>query len=113
MGEGERIDLVIKTLAGNNAKRFSEATGIDTSTVSKLRNGGKGVWGYIDRICSAYPSVSRKWLSTGEGSSGLEPVGKTAAEYEREIRRLTRLVDTLERELRQSQSVIDRLLRGC
>lgn len=113
MGEGERVDLVIKTLAGDNAKRFSEATGIDTSTVSKLRNGGKRVWGYVDKILAAYPSVSRAWLTTGDGRSGMEPVGKTASEYEEEIARLNRLVDTLERELRQSQSVIDRLLRGC
>lgn len=111
MTESERIDYLIKSLEGDNARRFSDATGIPTPRISKMRNGEQRIWAYIDKICTAYPQVNREWLVNGTGKSGLESTQKTPAEYEEEIRRLKDLVRTLKKELKLNQKVISQFFK--
>lgn len=111
MNEHERIDYLVKVLEGNNAKRFSDKTGIATASLSKMRNGKMRIWGHVERICTAYQNVNPQWLINGEGNSGVDPVLKTKQDYEEEVTRLKRLVDTLERQIRLNQKTISRLLK--
>lgn len=111
MTEQERIDYLVKVLEGNNAKRFSDKTGIATASLSKMRNGKMRIWGQVEKICAAYPNVNPQWLINGDGNSGVDPVLKTKQDYEEEIVRLKRLVDTLERQIRLNQKTIARLLK--
>jgi len=110
MTGAERVDHLIKTLEGNNAKRFADRTGINTSSLCHLRKGRSRLDNYVDRICLAYPQVNREWLVSGLGNSGIDIRQKTSEEYEREIRRLNDLVRVLSREIKQNQEVIGRLL---
>ena len=109
MTESERIDYLICELAGDNARVFSEKTNIHTITVSRLRKGLYHIGKYADRICAAYPEINRMWLLHGVGESGIVQK-KSAQEYEKEIARLNKIIDTLTKEVKQQQAVIAKLL---
>ena len=66
MNPSERIDYLVRYLAGNNAREFAKVTGIDPATVSKLRKGGNPHY-YFARIAKVYPDVNADWLESGEG----------------------------------------------
>ena len=111
MNEAERLDYLIKTLEGDNARKFSDATGIPTPRISKMRNGEQRIWGYIDTICKAYPQINRQWLLNGEGKSGVETIQKTPSDYEEEIKRLKETIRVLTKELKQNQAIIQKFLQ--
>lgn len=67
MKESERIDYLVKRLAGNNAKLFAQKCGIDPKAVSNMRHGVQGIGSYAARIAAGYPEVAMDWLLTGEG----------------------------------------------
>lgn len=110
MNSSERIDYLIKTLEGNNAKQFADRAGISTSAVSRIRRGFVKLDNYVDRICAAYPAINRRWLMTGSGATGIDVKKKSAEEYEEEIKYLKGLVKVLSKELKQNQAVIGKLL---
>lgn len=100
MKDNERIDYLIKTLAGNNARKFAAKTGIRTDTLSRARNGLAGASQLYTAILTAYPEVRRKWLVEGEGEpfrDGEEKgeILRKLDALEREVRRLTKAVEAL------------------
>ena len=111
MTSSERVDYLIKTLEGNNAKRFAYKTGINTSSLCHLRKGRAHIANYVDRICQGYPQINREWLTTGVGDSGIDIRQKTAQEYEREIGRLNETIRVLIKEIKQNQAIIRKLLK--
>lgn len=110
MSESERIDFLIKELTGDNARVFSDKTGITTVSISRLRKGTYHIGKYADRICAAFPEVNRMWLLHGVGESGIVQK-KSASDYEAEIKRLNKIIDTLTKDIRQKQALIDRFLK--
>ena len=60
----ERLDLVIKDL-GISGRMFSKACGFSESYFSSI-NDGIGA-DKLNKILSAYPNISARWLITGEG----------------------------------------------
>lgn len=106
----ERIDYLIRELCGDNARAFSEKIGVGTATTSRLRRGTyHNISKYADKICAAFPEINRSWLLHGVGDSGIVQK-KSAADYEAEISRLKRIIDTLTKDIRQKQAIIDKLL---
>jgi len=100
MKENERIDYLVNVLAGGNARRFADATGIRPDCLSRARKGTNRPASYFERILSAYPDVSREWLYSGEGVPLLseKEKGEVLAKLdalEKEVKRLARMVDKL------------------
>ena len=98
MTEAERIDHLVKVVAGNNARQFAETAGIRPESLSRARSGKNRPSTYFERILAAYPDVSREWLYEGVG----EPLKSTAEKgevvvrleaLEREVARLARLIE--------------------
>lgn len=101
MNEYERLDLLVKILAGDNAKLFSGRTGIPESSLCRLRKGQGRPVSYFDRVLSAYPEVRKQWLYFGTG----EPL-KESNEKGEVILKLERL----EKEVKRLSSIIERLV---
>lgn len=100
MNEAERIDYLIKTLEGDNAKRFADKTGIRTDTLSRARNGIIRPSILYTKILNTYPSVSSWWLASGEGEPFYEDkekgeIIKRLERIEREIRNLSDAMSAL------------------
>lgn len=96
----DRIDYLIKALAGNNAAEFSRKIGVDPSVVSRARNGVSGTGKLVWKICHAYPDVNREWLETGEGDPLHSMREKSAIiarleELAGEVRRLSEKIELL------------------
>lgn len=85
---------------------FAQRTGIDTSTVSLLRQGKRLIWNYADKILSAFPGLSFAWLLTGVGSPESEI---TCEDSYDEMLRLQKKVDYLEKQLADKQKIIEAL----
>lgn len=104
MNEAERIDYLIKTLEGNNARAFADKAGIRTDTLSRARNGRVRPSILYTRILAAYPDVRKEWLVNGEGEPTNEHKEKSLllAEIEllhKEVRRLATIVERLEKKV--------------
>lgn len=100
MDERERLDYLIKALAGDNARAFAEKAGIRPDSLSRARRGRGRPSFYFERILGAFPGVSREWLYTGAGEPLVAEREKgeilvRLAALEREIRRLSELVEWL------------------
>lgn len=68
MGIAERIDYLVKELAGDNARVFAQKIGVQATSVSKWRNGvRKPNRAAMDKILATYPEVRREWLIDGNG----------------------------------------------
>lgn len=64
----ERIDYLVKELAGDNGREFAKRTGMPESSVSKWRNGvRKPNRAAMDKILASYPEIRREWLIDGNG----------------------------------------------
>lgn len=64
MTEAESINYLVKALEGGNGSRFAGKAGINTSSLSKLRNGSFHIARFADRICAAYGNGIRNgWPS--------------------------------------------------
>lgn len=100
MNESQRIDYLIRLLAGNNARVFADMAGIRTDSLSRARNGKGKPSLYFEKILAAYPEVERDWLyyGTGEALKGEKEKGEVLAKLEsleREVARLAGLVEAL------------------
>lgn len=98
MNESQRIDYLIKLLAGNNARVFANMTGIRTDSLSRIRNGKGKPSLYFEKILAAYPEVERDWLYYGKGEAlrGEKEKGEILAKLESLEREVARLADLLE-----------------
>ena len=100
MKDSERIDYLIKTLSGDNARVFADKCGIRTDTLSRARNGlGRASYLYT-KILENCPEVRREWLVDGEGDPFYEDkekgeILKKVEALEKEVKRLSRLVERL------------------
>jgi hypothetical protein len=100
MKDTERLDYLIKVLAGNNARAFAEKAKIRPDTLSRARRGINHPASYFERILTAFPCVSREWLYSGEGEPMVEEREKgeilvKIESLEREVRRLARLIEKM------------------
>ena len=100
MKENERLDYLVNVLAGGNARRFAEKTGIRPDSLSRARKGINHPTSYFERVLSAYPDVSRVWLYDGVGEplySTMEKgeILKKLESLERDVKRLTRMVEKI------------------
>ena len=101
MTEAERIDFLIRHLEGGNGAAFGKKIGANIPTVSKMRKGVVGYSRRINDIIAAYPSVSRRWLETGEGYPGDLSVDLVKSVYEEKINRCDRIIDQLSRRINE------------
>ena len=102
MKESERIDYLVKRLAGNHAKLFAEKCDIDPKAVSNMRHGIQGIGSYVTRIVAGYPEVSTDWLLTGRGRAIKTDGEKTEVlrkleSLEKEVKRLAKVIENLSR----------------
>lgn len=72
MNEQERLNFLILALASDNARHFSRQTGINPSSLSKIKSGKFHLQKFTGRILAAYPQVNEEWLMYGTG----EPIKK-------------------------------------
>lgn len=97
----ERIDLVIREMESDNAKAFSEKTGINVFSLSKWRHGERVPnRKHLDKILRAYPMIQEEWMIEGKGKPF---IGKRAIATNEEI--LERL-DSLDKKLDDIMSVL-------
>ena len=108
MTESERIDYLIKVLAGGNAAEFAERIGTTRSIVSRIRSPKypNRITRYIDGIIRAYPAVNREWLETGEGYPGDLTIDLVKAHYESRIRRADMVIDYLTRRVNELENAL-------
>lgn len=104
MNESQRIDYLIRLLAGNNARVFADMAGIRTDSLSRIRNGKGKPSLYFEKILAAYPEVERDWLyyGTGEALKGEREKGEILAKLEsleREVARLATLLESVAKRL--------------
>ena len=106
MNESQRIDHLIKLLAGNNARVFANMTGIRTDSLSRIRNGKGKPSLYFEKILAAYPEVERDWLYYGAGDAlrGEKEKGEILAKLESLEREVARLAGMVEELLKCQQS---------
>ena len=106
MNESQRIDYLIKLLAGNNARVFANVAGIRTDSLSRIRNGKGKPSLYFERILSAYPEVERDWLYYGAGDAlrGEKEKGEILAKLESLEKEVARLAGMVEELLKCQQS---------
>ena len=102
MKDYERVDYLIKTLEGDNARAFADKTGIRTDTLSRARNGIARPSLTFTKILDAYPSVRREWLVEGEG----EPFYES-----REKGEVLRKVEALEKEVKALRKAVEALAK--
>lgn len=116
MKDNERIDYLIKTLAGDNAKRFADACGFRTDTLSRARNGIGRASYLFTKILDTYPKVRREWLVEGIGEPFYEDMEKgeilrKVEALEKEVRRLSRLIiglsDSSKNSSKKSKKILD------
>ena len=102
MNEYERIDYLVKTLEGNNAKAFAVKTGIPEASLCRIRKGIGRPSSYFARIVIAYPQIRKQWLYTGVG----EPMRS-----EMEKGEILRKIEGLEKEVKRLASLIEKTLK--
>lgn len=101
MKDHERIDYLVKTLEGNNAKAFCIKTGIAEASLSRVRKGNGRPAAYYGRIVVAYPQVNKNWLYSGAG----EPMKEKKEKGE-----ILRKVEGLEKEVKRLASLIEKMM---
>lgn len=106
MTECERIDYLIKVLAGGNAAEFAKRIGTTRSIVTRLRSPKypNRITRYVDAIINAYPAVNREWLLTGEGYPGDLTIDLVKAHYEAKLNRADMVIDYLTRRLNELEN---------
>lgn len=95
MTEPERLEYLIKTLEGGNAKAFGIKIGCSESSVSRMRSGKYGIKKKINDILFAYPAVNREWIESGEGYPGDLTIDLVKQHYESKISKTDRIIDNL------------------
>lgn len=102
MTDSERVDYLIKVLAGNNARDFAVKAGIRPDSLSRVRNGKGTPSFYFERILAAFPDVEREWLYTGVG---------VPLKWEREKGEILAKLDALENEVKRLNEMVARLAK--
>lgn len=102
MTDSERVDYLIKVLAGNNARDFAVKAGIRPDSLSRVRNGKGTPSFYFERILAAFPDVEREWLYTGVG---------VPLKWEREKGEILAKLDALENEVKRLNEMVERLAK--
>ena len=100
MTPSERIDYLIKTLEGDNARAFAERIGTRTDTLSRARNGLTRPSVLYTKILQGYPQVRRAWLVEGRGE---------VMQEDQEKGEVLRKVEALEREVRALRKMVEKL----
>lgn len=100
MKDHERIDYLIKTLEGDNARAFADHAGLRPDTLSRARNGLVRASLVYTKILQAYPQVRREWLVDGEGCPFV---------FEQEKGEILRKLDSLEKEIRRLAKLVEAL----
>lgn len=96
MTEAERIDLLIKTVANDNAATFARMTNMSQAGLCKKRLGKLGVTRQnMNDIMRAYPYINREWLETGEGYPGDLSIDLVKDHYEAKLSRANTIIDYL------------------
>ena len=96
MTEAERIDLLIKTVAHDNAATFAKKTNMSPSSLCKKRLGKLGVTTRnIDDIMRADPYLNREWLETGEGYPGDLSIELVRDHFQSQLNRANLIIDHL------------------
>jgi len=107
MNIAERIDYLVKELAYDNGKLFSEKVGIPITSVSKWRHGARiPRRDVLEKILAAYPEVRREWLFEGKGAPLLkkrrvEMSADTYMAIEKRLDGLERQIEDLLRMMRE------------
>lgn len=109
MTDSEILDFLIKTLEGNNARKFAEKTGITPPILSRIRKGELRLSKRYDAIMAAYPMLNREFLTTGEGYPGDLSIELVRERMQTLLAEKDRVINTLTRELELNQKVITRL----
>lgn len=106
MTDCERIDYLIKVLAGDNAAEFAERIGTTRSIVTRIRSPKypNKITRYVDSIIRAYPAVNRDWLVTGEGYPGDLTVDLVKSHYEAKLNRAEMVIEYLTRRLNELEN---------
>lgn len=91
----ERLDYLIRTLSGNNARAFASKAGIRPDSLSRARHGITNPSAYFERVLEAFPCVSRAWLYDDDGKPFIEDMekGEVLARLERIEAEIARLAD--------------------
>ena len=85
------INVFIKSIR-LTANAFAKNIGIDQANMSKMLRGKQKISDKtVDKICAAYPELSRNWLLTGEGEM-LNPTPSTTSTIDKQ-RMLEELID--------------------
>lgn len=103
MTEPQRIDYLVSTLEGGNAKAFANKAGMHQQTVTGLRQGKYHIDKYVTKILAAYPDVDDKWLVTGDG----DPLVSI-----REKGEVLRKLETLEMEVKRLAKMVESIAKG-
>ena len=111
MTESERLDYLIKTLEGNNARAFADKIGVNTTILCRIRGGQLRLASKYTKILEAYPMINRSWLETGEGYPGDLNTTQSREYYLHIIAEKDATIQALTDELKLQQKVIDKLLK--
>ena len=95
MTEVERIDYLVKVLAGGNSSQFARSINLRRDVLSRVRSGELSLKYKYDDILRVYPEVNRNWLETGEGYPGDLTVQLVREHYEAKMRRADMIIDRL------------------
>lgn len=105
MTEAERIDLLIKTVANDNAAEFAKRTNMSQAGLCKKRLGKLGVTQQNKNdIMRAYPYINREWLETGEGYPGDLSIDLVKDHYEAKLTRANLIIDHLLKRVEELES---------
>jgi len=114
IGVKERFDLIIKQL-GISGREFSKSCGFSESYYSSISDGIGA--DKLNKIISKYPSISVRWIITGEGEMLrnlessmpakniddpmpiVDELRRQIAEYKEEVQSLNREIGALEQQL--------------
>ena len=108
----ERLRLVVDCCAGGSQRKFSDATGIDEGTVSRMLGSDRVLTEHrISAIVGAYPAVSPQFMRDGISYPGDISVEAVRVRMEKVIEQKDKVIDTLQKEIEMQRKVIERLVK--
>lgn len=106
------LEVLIQRRIVYNQKDFAEIAGIGATQMTMLLNGTRPFSElYINKICKAFPAVSKDWLLTGNGDVILEKKEKPADPTMELILSQQRTIENLSNAIRSQQDLISRLVK--
>ncbi len=99
------LEVLIQRRIVYNQKDFAEIAGIGATQMTMLLNGTRPFSElYINKICKAFPTVSKDWLLTGDGDVILEKKEKLADSTQELIHSQQRTIENLSETIRNLTS---------